>query len=198
MPSLNSLFKGTVFSNENIATIDKSIIPKEIAHLVNKPKHLELYLLQHAKLRNEIINVAQLFKVAMNFRSNMKQGCWSKLPWKTAIEGYQCIDFNNKADMFYYLSIPSSLYNRILTVAVRINQNLKLQLQFVSHNRLFCPRYKIQDKKTKKTIVNFNERVIYSNYNNYVKNNIMRALLGNSANGLPPQYEIVINKDRTM
>ena len=190
---MTSLFNNTVFNNKAIASIDSGIIPKKIIKLINRPKAIETYLLTDIKLRNNIIDVAQLFKVAMNFRSNMKLGCWSKIPWIPNSKKLQCISFNDKADMYYYLSIPSSQYNQILTAAVKINKNLKLQLQFVSHNRLFCPRYKIIDKKTHKTVVNFNQRV---NNNNYVKNNIMRALLGNSQYGLPSQYELVYNTDK--
>ena len=119
--------------------IDSKIIPTKLKDVIDMPKAMENVLLIDVDLRNKIINFAQKLKLAMNMRSQTRAGCMSKVPWTSSLTN-KCITFHEKADLFYYLSIPTSNYNKMLTVATRINQNLKLQNHFNANNRTFCPR----------------------------------------------------------
>ena len=164
---------------------DANIIPEKLKSYLNRPKALEEYLLNDAELRNKIINFAQLLKVAMSFRANIRVGCASVIPWDCELKKTsKCISFNDKADLFYFITYSASHFTKILTAAVRINKTLKLHIHFVTNNRILCPRYKIVNSKGVH-VAYFNERV----QNNYIKNNLMRAMLS-GLGGLPSGYKL--------
>lgn len=177
-----------IFNFQTAILNDKNIIPNKLKDYINRPKVLEKQLLNDADLRNKIINFAQVLKVAMSFRANIRAGCASVIPWRCALNtgknAKKCISFDDKADLFYFLCYKASHYNQILTAAVTINKTLKLHLHFVVNNRIFCPRYKIVNKKGEQ-IPYFNQRV----QNNYIKNNLMRAMLS-GVHGLPSEFSL--------
>tara|TARA_B110000971_G_C20015466_1_gene503708 strand:+ start:515 stop:1075 length:561 start_codon:yes stop_codon:yes gene_type:complete len=175
-----------------VSEVDKNIIPKILDPIINSPKMIELELLNNATLRNNIINFAQTLKVAMSYRADIRIGCSTIIPWESNMKTTdnklaKCISFNEKADLFYYLTYKTiSHFNRILTVAVNINKTLKLHLHYVVNNRTFCPRYKIIDKDGKQ-VAYFNQRV----GDTYIKNNLMRAMLSGN-HGLGTAYSLAI------
>ncbi len=175
-----------------VSDIDKNIIPKSLESLVTSPKMLEIELLNDVELRNKIINFAQVLKVAMSFRADIRIGCSTVIPWESNMKTWdnkptKCISFNEKADLFYFLSYKKlSHYNRILSVAVNINKTLKLHLHYVTNNRVFCPRYKIVDTDGKQ-VAYFNQRI----GDTYIKNNLMRAMLSGN-HGLGSAYKLVL------
>jgi hypothetical protein len=183
-----------IFNIKKALSNDTNIIPEKLKSYLNRPKALEEYLLNDAELRNKIINFAQLLKVAMSFRANIRVGCASVIPWDCKLNNFsdptdlknksKCISFNDKADLFYFITYSASHFTKILTAAVRINKTLKLHIHFVTNNRIFCPRYKIVNSKGVQ-VAYFNERV----QNNYIKNNLMRAMLS-GLGGLPSGYKL--------
>ena len=168
-----------------VAEVDKNIVPKILSSMVDSPKMLEVTLLNDVELRNKIINFAQVLKVAMSYRSDTRIGCSTIIPWESNMTD-KCIGFNDKADLFYFLTYRVSQYNKVLTIAVKINKTLKLHLHYVVNNRIFCPRYKIVNKKGEQ-VAYFNQRVD----NTYIKNNLMRAMLSGKQ-GLPTEYSLVL------
>ena len=182
----------SIFDFTRVAEVDKNIVPKSLESLVNSPKMLEIKLLNDADLRNKIINFAQVLKTAMSFRADIRLGCNTVIPWESNMKTpdnkpTKCIKFNEKADLFYYLSYKNlSHFNKVLTVAVNINKTLKLHLHYVVNNRVFCPRYKIVNKKGQQ-VAYFNQRV----GDTYIKNNLMRAMLSGK-NGLAPDYHLTL------
>lgn len=175
-----------IYNFTRVNKVDKQIIPTKLKDYVNRPKALEKQLMNDVELRNKIINFAQLLKVAMSFRANVRVGCSSIIPWPCELKTNKnkCITFDDKADLFYFLTYNASLYNKILTAAVKINKTLKLHIHYISNNRLFCPRYKIVNKDGKQ-VAYFNQRI----QNIYIKNNVMRAMQS-GISGLPPGYKL--------
>ena len=167
-----------------VAENDKNIVPTKLQAIVNMPKTLEVELLNDVELRNKIINFAQVLKVAMSFRANTRQGCSTIIPWKSTMTT-KCISFNDKADLFYYLTYKVSYFNKVLTIAVKINKTLKLHLHYIANNRIFCPKYKIVDQDANQ-VAYFNQRI----NNNIITNNLMRAMLSGK-HGLPSNYKLV-------
>jgi len=177
---------------ERVAVVDKNIIPTSLVSMVNSPKMLEVELLNNVELRNKIINFAQVLKVAMSYRSDVRLGCSTIIPWESnmmtpANKKTKCITFNEKADLFYYLSYKKlSHFDKILTCAVKINKTLKLHLHYVANNRIFCPRYKIMNKNGEQ-VAYFNQKV----GNSYITNNVMRAMLSGNL-GLGSEYHLAL------
>ena len=152
---LNTRLKYTVFNvpyeytdkpYQYMIELDDSIIPNSLKDIVNNQKDLakELFKVENIKFRNSIIDFAEKMKVAMNFRANNKMGTGRRVPWKATKKK---VNFQDMANLFYFLCYPISKYNKILTAAVNINRSLKLQLQFADNNRFYCPRYKIENSE---------------------------------------------------
>ena len=182
----------SIYDFARISEVDKNIIPKNLDSLITSPKMLEQVLLDDATLRNKIINFAQVLKVAMSYRSDIRVGCSTIIPWESNMKTAKnkptkCISFNEKADLFYYLTYKKlSHFNRILSVAVNINKTLKLHLHYVVNNRTFCPRYKIVNNKGVQ-VPYFNQRIGDS----YITNNLMRAMLSGN-HGLGSAYKLAL------
>ena len=170
---------------KRVMEVDQNIVPKTLTLMVNSPKMLEVALLNDAELRNKIINFAQVLKTAMSYRAETRVGSATIIPWDSSMTT-KCITFNDKADLFYFLTSKYSYFNKVLTIAVKINKTLKLHLHFIANNRTFCPRYKIVNKQGEQ-VAYFNQRV----GNTYIKNNLMRAMLSGK-HGLPADYSLVL------
>jgi hypothetical protein len=174
------VIQGNVFINPypTLVKLDNDLIPDDLKSMINDQKKMEtqLFQVQNIRFRNLIIGFAEKMKVAMNFRSQNKMGSGSKVPWKCNV---LTLNFNQMADLFYFMSYRQSQFGRVLTAAVNINRSLKLQMQFADNNRFYCPRYKLATKDGK-FVPFFNQIITGPNHRQsvVVKNNVVRMLLG--------------------
>ena len=172
------VIQGNVFINSypTLVKLDNDLIPDELKHIVNNQKKMEtqLFQVQNIRFRNSIIGFAEKMKVAMNFRSQNKIGSGSKVPWKCNVK---TLNFNQMADLFYFMSYRQSLYGHVLTAAVNINRSLKLQMQFADNNRFYCPKYKLASKDGHH-IPFFNQIITGPGHKQavVVKNNVVRIV----------------------
>lgn len=131
-------------------------------NLINLKKHnlksltKELSLVENTPLRNKIIEFAQVLKVAMSYRSDDKYGSPSIIKWECEYNKNnknKKLNFIEKADLFYYLTNPYSYFNLILTAAVNINRNIKLELQYAQQGRQWCTKSAFYIKDVRRYLI---------------------------------------------
>jgi len=182
-------------SMPDVIKIDSDLIPTQLKLHINDPTKLRFELFQPVNigLRNSIISFTQKTKIAMNFRSQNKQGSHGKIPWHCSVSK-NVLSFNQLADQFYFLASPLSKFNLVLTIAVNINRSLKLQMQYADNNRFYCPKYILKDTNGK-VIPFFSQIITGPNHRQQLvsKNNVVRMLLGGSTGFQNSGYTVEID-----